>query len=137
VDRYRVQVDKVLIDEDGDYNYQSVVDLTAERGQLARFAPAVVAEALGASAASVTVQTENSIGCFPPVEHVADDEPATAEADKPKRRRRTKAEMEADRLAELGATNAAEANAVAAPVAVTPPSAPAAADDTGDWNPFG
>ena len=84
-EQWRVSV--MFLNQEGEWVDRVV--LAAPRHALARFAPGVVAEALGVPAESVT---ETAV------------EPDDGETDgQPKRRRRTKAEMEAARAAEQAA----------------------------------
>ncbi len=87
--------------------------LIAPREALTRFAPGVVAEALGANthAANAFLVPEQFRDALvaEPVPGVT-PVPAMSEQDKPKRTRRTKAQIEADRLAEQTAAEVAVTN---------------------------
>lgn len=63
---YRVYVEEITLDEDGDNKYRTVVDLSAPADVLAQFAPAAVSRTLG-----VTVPAPLPV-------HVAEAEPAPA-----------------------------------------------------------
>lgn len=98
----RYAVDPGMPDDPLEGGWEPEVELIATREQLARFAPGVVAEALGNNTvADVHVE---------PVRVPGQEEPAGA-PDKPKRTRRTKAEMEAARAAEDAAKIAEQARA--------------------------
>jgi len=115
METYRVYVEKVIQDSDGDSAYTTVIELMAPREQLARFAPGVVAEALGAN---TMVRVDNSTATFTSTFQAENPAPTdiAAEIDSvtrdetgqvtTRRRRRTKAEMEAARAAEEAAEQA-------------------------------
>lgn len=99
-DRYRVTVERLTPAADGvGDDYATIVELLAEAEMLARFAPQAVAEALGAEQGTLATG-----GVVP-----ATGEPVFQDATVPRqtRRRRTKAEIEADKLAEHQAASAA------------------------------
>lgn len=88
-DTYRVMVIRETEDEDGEMNSTRLIELAAPREMLAQFAPQAVAAALGTTAQEAT----------PP--KMAMEGPAeTPEQKTERRKRRTKAEMEAARNGE-------------------------------------
>lgn len=105
-DRYRVTVERLTPAADGiGDDYTSVVELLAEAHVLARFAPGAVAEALGGDDGE---ETEAAPG--------PDGTPA---APRQQRKRRTKAEIAADKAREEADARAA-AGQVAEPLNQTP-----------------
>lgn len=133
---YRVTVEKIERDEDGDPRGSVVLELLAPGAMLARFAPGAVAEVLGAERAAVTVVMPQDVPegdepdtpavnperhYRPAAEPAAGDVPA---AEPTKRKRRTKAEIAADKEAQaLGFRDAAH-RAEAAAVATAPGDGP-------------
>ena len=87
--KYRVMVIRET-ETDDEVSSERLVELAAPVEMLRQFAPSAVAAALGTSAMDAALTTR------------IDPEPE-AQADRPKRARRTKAEMEAARAAEAGA----------------------------------
>lgn len=101
-EKWRVTVER-FDETEIDAEWVEVSTLVAERGQLARFAPGVVADALGST---TTVTMGNASATFTPVAepelgYMTPDGPVVM-AEAPKRKRRTKAEIEADRARETG-----------------------------------
>jgi hypothetical protein len=130
---YRVIVEVLTPDADGDLMGKTVLELMGPSELLARFAPGAVAEQLGAERAAVTVVMPEDMPTspLPPGVDSPPSEPLP-QAEAPKRKRRTKAEKEADDAAQaLGfrdAAHRAEA-ATAAEVASESLPAPEPADD--------
>lgn len=94
-DLFRVIVFRETPDENGDYVQETVIELAAPREMLAQFAPQAVAAALGTTAQDAALVTRVD----PP--KMAMEGPAeTPEQKTERRKRRTKAEMEAARNGE-------------------------------------
>lgn len=113
-EKWRVTVERWAPEtEELSEGWTEVATLAASREQLARFAPGVVADALGVNTANVvhapvTVTMNNSDATFTPAPATGgivfqDERPE----DVPKRKRRTRAQIEADRLREQETARAA------------------------------
>jgi hypothetical protein len=123
-DRYRVSVERVEQDAEGDDVYRTVAEFVAPRAALACFAPGVVASMLGAGPVHPQDAAETDAYPQSPAEYAAQqvEDAADEAAGKPKRTRRTRAQVAADKAAQaLGFRDAAHhAEASAATAAVTP-----------------
>lgn len=140
METYRVTIIRV---EEPDGVPDEVVVLQASREQLARFAPGVVAEALGATEDRMPELPTEAVKPFTPAAATETDgnygpgQPA-------KRKRRTRAEMEADAAREKAAADIAKwptpdevaANHKALDTADAPEPAAAMAPDAVPYNPF-
>lgn len=115
---YRVTVEELTPDGDGDLMGRTVAEFMSPAEVLARFVPGAVAELLGAERAAVTVVLPQDV----PEQDEAPTEvgqPQTAEQ-KQRRRRRTKAEIEAEKQPEQAAAAVGEAGPAAEGGAGTP-----------------
>ena len=93
--KYRIIVEQT--DENGDTD--AIVNLPVQPEQVARIVPGLLAEALGASSVQVSIETGGAERQFAAVQENG-LRALAAEADKPRRKRRTKAEIEADEARE-------------------------------------
>jgi hypothetical protein len=158
-DRYRVSVERVEQDADGDDVYRTVAEFMAPRGALAAFVPNIVAGILGSG--PTHPQDAAEADTYPQSAEASSAQQAQDAADeaagKPKRTRRTKAQIAADNAAQaLGFRDAAHQAEVAGgaptvlpapalaivppPAAEQQPAAPApsaAAAPAAPYNPFG
>lgn len=111
-EKWRVTVERTKVDEDDNEYFEPEVVLLGTREQLARFAASVVAEALGNN---TSVFQPESVGGRPltptELERHAETVLSGPAPDRPKRARRTKAEMEAARAAEDAAKIAEQTQA--------------------------
>lgn len=99
-EKWRVTVERWDEDDATDLAvWTEVSTLVAERGQLARFAPGVVADALGVNTHASTILADVVTAAFATETPDASAEPTPTDGAS-KRKRRTKAEMEADRARE-------------------------------------
>lgn len=130
-DRYKVMVERITLDNDGDDTYETVAELLAPREQLARFAPGVVAEVLGAPAtATGGVITAGALTL------VGEQGPKPVAAPAPRRGRRPKTEAAPEAPTAEGEPAAPEpAPEMPANPAVGPAPDPAPAT-TAVFNPF-
>lgn len=115
-DRYRVSVERVEQDADGDDVYRTVAEFMAPRGALAAFVPNIVAGILGSGPAPA--QDSAEADAYPQSAEESSAQQAQDAADeaagKPKRTRRTKAQIAADNAAQaLGFRDAAHQAEVA------------------------
>lgn len=149
-DRYRVSVEHVEQDADGDDVYRTVAEFMAPRGALAAFVPNVVAGILGSG--PTHPQEDAEADTYPQSAEASsaqqEQDAADEAAGKPKRTRRTKAQIAADNAAQaLGFRDAAhQAEAMATGTAMAPP-APAivpppvpeqpTSQPAAPYNPFG
>lgn len=108
-DYYRVTIERMTPDADGDLMGKTVGEFMGPSEQLARFVPGAVAEALGAERVAVTTVMPQDAPTTFAEPRDADEQPAPAPAaEAPKRKRRTKAEIAADTEAQsLGYRDAA------------------------------
>lgn len=153
-DRYRVSVEHVEQDADGDDVYRTVAEFMAPRGALGAFVPNIVAGILGSGPTHPQDGAEAHAYPQSPAEYAAQqvEDAADEAAGKPKRTRRTKVQIAADKAAQaLGFRDAAHQAEVAgsaptvlpAPtLAIVPPpaepaAAPAPAAPAAPYNPFG
>jgi len=128
VTKYEISVKRYDVDEVGADTWEELFTLAGPRDVVAR-GVAMAAEVLGASSASID-------GPSAPVSAVQTSSPTgdleqQTEADKPKRTRRTKAQIEADKAAELASATQAAGDALqqhanSLTQGATPPPAPAA-----------
>jgi hypothetical protein len=127
-DLFRVIVFRETTDEDGDEVSKTVVELAAPREMLAQFAPQAVAAALGAPAQEVTTPKMATEG---PTE--------TPEQATQRRKRRTKAEMEAARMAEAAVSEMAAIAQVGetADTVIDSRPIPVETPTSGNYSPFG
>jgi hypothetical protein len=128
--RYRVMVEEITVDGDGDDTYRTVVELMATADVLGAFAPAAVSQALGVSVPA------------PLPVHVAEPdvevrtEPVAAPVEKTKRTRRTKEQIAADEAAKTaGQASVTTSFEGAAPVPAEAPS-PGLVEGGPVFNPF-
>lgn len=105
-DIYRVMVTRETELDDGDVMVTKLIELAAPREMLAQFAPAATAAALGTSEQVTDQQLDDARERLQDIGVISSN--SNFGAGQPKRRRRTKAEMEAARRAELEAAAIAE-----------------------------
>jgi hypothetical protein len=123
--KYRVLVEEITSDDDGDEFYSTIVELTAPAAVLATFAPNVVAQALDAG--NGTPHERPNEPSRSPADATLPESP-NGTTETTKRRRRTKAEIAADEAAKAAANAmpAAEQELHPAPPAEAPATMPPA-----------
>jgi hypothetical protein len=127
-DLYRVIVFRETPDENGDDVSETMIELAAPREMLAQFAPQAVAAALGTTAQDAE-----------PSKMAMEGPAETPEQATQRRKRRTKAEMEAARMAEAAVSEMAAVAQVGetADTVIDSRPIPVETPTSGNYSPFG